>query len=108
MTVGTANLWTSADFGRLVFVKISTTEKVSMHSGTCFAQVGAHFKLPVSYSSVLDLSVSARQKALYERAGLDVERWTEMGKRFPCPENLGDMLIIQNMLKLLWLFLRLS
>lgn len=106
MIVGAANLWTSADLAYLAFVKISITEKVRMRN---LIWTGwRSFKLSVSYSSVLDLSVSARQKALYERAGLDVERWTEMGKRFPSPENLGDMLIIQNMLKLLWLFLRLS
>lgn len=35
----------------------------------------------VSYSSVLDLSVSARQKILYEKAGLNIERWTEMGEQ---------------------------
>ena len=34
----------------------------------------------VSYSSVLDLSVSARQKILYEKAGLNIDRWTEMGQ----------------------------
>lgn len=43
--------------------------------------------MSVSYSSVLDLSVSARQKALYEKAGLDVERWTEMGKWSPYHEG---------------------
>ncbi|GHJ88702.1 hypothetical protein NliqN6_5104 [Naganishia liquefaciens] len=32
----------------------------------------------VSYSSVLDLSVSARQKILYEKAGLNIDRWTDM------------------------------
>ena len=33
----------------------------------------------VSYSSILDLSVTARQQALYGKHGLDIERWTEMG-----------------------------
>ncbi|WRT66118.1 uncharacterized protein IL334_003071 [Kwoniella shivajii] len=32
----------------------------------------------VSYSSLLDLSISARQRKLYDQAGLDIERWTEM------------------------------
>nr|XP_031859180.1 uncharacterized protein CI109_005376 [Kwoniella shandongensis]KAA5526252.1 hypothetical protein CI109_005376 [Kwoniella shandongensis] len=32
----------------------------------------------VSYSSLLDLSITARQRKLYEQAGLDIERWTEM------------------------------
>ncbi|WVR07276.1 hypothetical protein IAU60_004317 [Kwoniella sp. DSM 27419] len=32
----------------------------------------------VSYSSLLDLSISARQRKLYGEAGLDIERWTEM------------------------------
>ncbi|KAK4684650.1 hypothetical protein P7C73_g5521, partial [Tremellales sp. Uapishka_1] len=38
----------------------------------------------VSYSSFLDLSVSSRQKALYVKHGLDVEKWTEMGTADPC------------------------
>ncbi|WVQ99190.1 hypothetical protein IAU59_006322 [Kwoniella sp. CBS 9459] len=32
----------------------------------------------VSYSSLLDLSITARQRKLYDEAGLDIERWTEM------------------------------
>jgi len=32
----------------------------------------------VSYSSVLNRSVSARQQALYRSKGLDIERWTEL------------------------------
>ncbi|KAK8864178.1 hypothetical protein IAR55_001424 [Kwoniella newhampshirensis] len=32
----------------------------------------------VSYSSLLDLSITARQRKLYEQAGLDIEKWTEM------------------------------
>jgi hypothetical protein len=31
----------------------------------------------VSYSSLLDLSISARQQRLYEQHGLNIERWTE-------------------------------
>lgn len=31
----------------------------------------------VSYSSLLDLSISARQRRLYEQHGLNIERWTE-------------------------------
>jgi hypothetical protein len=34
----------------------------------------------VSYSSVLDLSVSAKQQQLYSAHGLEVEKWTEMGE----------------------------
>ena len=34
----------------------------------------------VSYSSVLDLSVSAKQQELYQKQNLDVERWTELGQ----------------------------
>jgi hypothetical protein len=33
----------------------------------------------VSYSSLLDLSITARQRRLYDKHGLDVEKWTEMG-----------------------------
>lgn len=32
----------------------------------------------VSYSSLLDLSITARQRKLYAEAGLDLEKWTEM------------------------------
>ncbi|WWC70428.1 uncharacterized protein I206_104379 [Kwoniella pini CBS 10737] len=32
----------------------------------------------VSYSSLLDLSITARQRKLYDEAGLDIEKWTEM------------------------------
>ncbi|ODN79718.1 hypothetical protein L202_03640 [Cryptococcus amylolentus CBS 6039] len=32
----------------------------------------------VSYSSLLDLSITARQRRLYGEAGLDLDRWTEM------------------------------
>ncbi|WWC89585.1 uncharacterized protein L201_004510 [Kwoniella dendrophila CBS 6074] len=32
----------------------------------------------VSYSSLLDLSITARQRKLYDQAGLDIEKWTEM------------------------------
>ncbi|WVQ82273.1 hypothetical protein IAT38_004401 [Cryptococcus sp. DSM 104549] len=32
----------------------------------------------VSYSSLLDLSITARQRKLYSQAGLDLEHWTEM------------------------------
>ena len=34
----------------------------------------------VSYSSLLDLSITARQRALYDKHGLDIEKWTEMGE----------------------------
>ena len=40
----------------------------------------------VSYSSILDLSITARQRALYEQNGLDIEKWTEMGA---CPHLLA-------------------
>ncbi|KAK6910368.1 hypothetical protein I203_104400 [Kwoniella mangroviensis CBS 8507] len=32
----------------------------------------------VSYSSLLDLSITARQRKLYDQAGLDIDKWTEM------------------------------
>ena len=31
----------------------------------------------VSYSSLLDLSITARQRALYDKHGLNIEKWTE-------------------------------
>lgn len=34
----------------------------------------------VSYSSLLDLSITARQQRLYDQHGLNIERWTEMGE----------------------------
>lgn len=34
----------------------------------------------VSYSSLLDLSITARQQRLYDEKGLDIEKWTEMGE----------------------------
>lgn len=34
----------------------------------------------VSYSSLLDLSITARQQRLYDEKGLNIEQWTEMGK----------------------------
>ena len=34
----------------------------------------------VSYSSLLDLSITARQRSLYDKHGLDIEKWTEMGE----------------------------
>ncbi|KIK68297.1 hypothetical protein GYMLUDRAFT_711824 [Collybiopsis luxurians FD-317 M1] len=33
----------------------------------------------VSYSSVLDRSVSARREALYKQRGLDIDKWVELG-----------------------------
>lgn len=33
----------------------------------------------VSYSSLLDLSITARQQRLYDQHGLNIEHWTEMG-----------------------------
>jgi len=40
----------------------------------------------VSYSSVLDLSVSAKQQELYNKQKLDIERWTELGE-MECPDR---------------------
>lgn len=40
----------------------------------------------VSYSSLLDLSITARQQRLYDEHGLNIEQWTEMGQSlFPSP-----------------------
>ncbi len=44
----------------------------------------------VSYSSILDISVSARQWTLYEKNGLDIERWTELGE---WSEGKGDSVL---------------
>ena len=33
----------------------------------------------VSYSSLLDLSITSRQQRLYDKHGLDIEHWTELG-----------------------------
>ena len=38
----------------------------------------AYHNREVSYSSLLDLSITARQRTLYEKHGLDIDRWTEM------------------------------
>ncbi|KAF5365909.1 hypothetical protein D9758_006643 [Tetrapyrgos nigripes] len=44
----------------------------------------------VSYSSVLDRSVSARQQALYRAKGLDTEKWSELQKeRFTLSREIG-------------------
>ena len=61
----------------LIVWGISTTERVRIHDSR--HPTHTDMKSLVSYSSVLDLSVSARQKILYEKAGLDIDRWTEMG-----------------------------
>ncbi|KAL7421517.1 hypothetical protein Q5752_003286 [Cryptotrichosporon argae] len=44
----------------------------------CSAAFLVYHNREVSYSSLLDLSISARKRALYDKAGLDVERWAEM------------------------------
>jgi hypothetical protein len=49
--------------------------------GTLLSSVAflAYHNREVSYSSILDLSVTARQRSLYEKHGLDIQQWTEMG-----------------------------
>lgn len=44
----------------------------------CSAAFLVYHNREVSYSSLLDLSISARQRRLYDKHGLDIERWTEM------------------------------
>lgn len=64
--------------GYLFFLYVSRGSHQSRRVGTLIS-FGQHNR-EVSYSSVLDLSVSARQQALYAERGLDVESWTEMGE----------------------------
>lgn len=44
----------------------------------------------VSYSSLLDLSITARQRSLYDKHGLDIEHWTEMGGS-PLPSKCSQL-----------------
>ncbi|ORY21895.1 hypothetical protein BCR39DRAFT_488112 [Naematelia encephala] len=52
----------------------------SVGFGSLLASVAflAYHNREVSYSSLLDLSITARQRRLYDQHGLDIEKWTEM------------------------------
>ncbi|KAJ7097293.1 hypothetical protein B0H15DRAFT_961655 [Mycena belliarum] len=44
----------------------------------------------VSYSSVLDRSISARREALYKTRGFDIERWMDLDYEHPNPSSGED------------------
>lgn len=46
----------------------------------------------MSYSSVLDRSISARREALYKSRGLDIERWVDLvGEAKALKREIGEI-----------------